>query len=509
MNGNTKNKRLAKNTIYLYIRMLFAVCINLYTSRLVLHYLGVEDFGIYNVIGGIVALMMFVNSSMRGATSRFITVSVGKGNIRDLKNTISSSIQIHIAISLFILLAGETFGLWFINAELNIPNVSINAANWVYQFSLFASVVAVLQVPYSACVISYERMEVFAIIEIANVLLKCLIVFCLVWFPNRLIAYGGLLLAVSVLVCLMYFAYCYKKIEGFEFKFRYHKVVKPMLNFAICDLFGNGTYAVKQQGINVLINKFFGVTLNAASGVATQASGIISTFMANVLQAFRPQIIKEYSVSNIERMGKLMCTECDVLFYLLSLIFVPLYINLDYVMQLWLNNVPAYAVTFCKVLLIYNVFSVAIQILNDGIHATGNIKKMSFMQGCLNICCLLLVYMFFCSGFDAQYAYVSMVICLFIQVIINLIIQKKLVSSFPIYDYIFSIIKGSIILLMVFFIVEYVSQFTSDPLAKTLITIVFNTILLTAIDSVVFPIYRKKVWSLIKNKVRESNCNRW
>ena len=193
-----KNKRLAKNTIFLYVRMLFAVCVNLYTSRLVLEYLGVEDFGVYNVVGGIVSLMMFVNTSMRGATSRFITFSLGKGDMAELKATISSSIQVHTAIALLLLLAGETVGLWFVNAELNIPEASMNAANWVYQFSLFASVVAILQVPFNASVLSYEKMDVFAVIEIINVILKCAIVFCLVWFPNRLIAYGGLLFATCL-----------------------------------------------------------------------------------------------------------------------------------------------------------------------------------------------------------------------------------------------------------------------------------------------------------------------
>lgn len=503
---DSKNKRIAKNTMYLYIRMLFAVCINLYTSRLVLQYLGVEDFGVYNIIGGIVALMMFVNSSMRGATSRFITFSLGKDNTDLIRKTISSSVQIHTAIAIVVLIIGETLGLWFINNELNIPESTLNAANWVYQFSLFTSVVTILQVPYNACVISYERMDVFAIIEIINVLMKCVIVFLLFLFPNRLIAYGGLLFVVSIIIFMIYIIYCHKRIGEFYVSHHYHKdIIRPMLGFAVCDLFGNGTFAVKQQGINVLINRFFGVVLNAASGVATQASSIISTFMVNVLQAFRPQIIKEYSVGNVERMGKLMCTECDILFFLLSLVFIPLYINLEYVMHLWLNNVPAYAVEFCKLLLIYNYFSVATQILYDGIQATGKIKKMSILQGWMNLFCLLLVYLFFYMGFDARYAYVSMVICLFIQTILNIIIQKKLVRTFPIFKYILSIVKGGIILLVVFAILWHISQFMSNPVTRIFVTVFLNVILLTVFDGIAFPIYRKKVWSLIRRKIYEKS----
>ena len=225
--------------------------------------------------------------------------------------------------------------------------------------------------------------------------------------------------------------------------------------------------------------------------------------MVNVLQAFKPQIIKGYSVGNIERMGKLMCTECDILFYLLSLVFIPLYINLEYVMHLWLNNVPTYAVDFCKLLLIYNVFSIATQILQDGIHATGNIRKMSFFIGGLNLFCLLLTYAFFILNFDAQYAYIAMIICLFIQTIVNLIIQKSLVEKFPMHKYLFCIVKGCAILMLVLFLIDYLSNFISNPLTKLFTTIVLNAIFLSIIDCIIFPVYRNKIWSTIKRKVNE------
>lgn len=261
----------------------------------------------------------------------------------------------------------------------------------------FSSVIAILQVPFNASVISYEKMDVFAGIEIVNVVLKCVIVFCLVWFPNRLIAYGGLLFIVSALIALMYVVYCFSKLEGFSYANRYHKqIVKEMTIFAACDLYGNGTFAVRQQGINILINKYFGVAFNAAGGVATQASGIISTFMNNVLSAFRPQIIKEYSVGNIPRMSKLMFSECEILILFIGLIFVPLFINMDFIMELWLKNVPPYAVIFCKILLVCNALSVVTQIVQDGIFATGKVKRFSFIAGNLNIVCLFLTYIFSC-----------------------------------------------------------------------------------------------------------------
>lgn len=499
---SNKNKRLAKNTIYLYIRMLFAVCINLYTSRLVLEYLGVEDFGVYNVVGGIVSLMMFVNTAMSGATSRFITFCLAKNDVLELKATISSAIQVHAIIALFILLIGESAGLWFVNSQLNIPTGSIFAANWVYQFSLFSSVIAILQVPFNASVISYEKMDVFAVIEIVNVVLKCVIVFCLVWFSNRLIAYGGLLFIVSALIALMYVVYCFSKLEGFSYANRYHKqIVKEMTIFAACDLYGNGTFAVRQQGINILINKYFGVAFNAAGGVATQASGIISTFMNNVLSAFRPQIIKEYSVGNIPRMSKLMFSECEILILLIGLIFVPLFINMDFIMELWLKNVPPYAVVFCKILLVCNALSVVTQIVQDGIFATGKVKRFSFIAGNLNIVCLFLTYVFFLFGFDAQYAYYAMLICIICQTFVNSYLLNRLIDKLDMKRYLQNTIKPFIIVGVSYLIV---SQCTTSLAGwnKVFTSLVINTLFITISVLVLYTNYRTIIVSILKRKIK-------
>lgn len=502
MGSDSKNKLLAKNTIYLYIRMLFAVCINLYTSRLVLEYLGVEDFGVYNVVGGIVSLMMFVNTAMSGATSRFITFCLGKNDVLELKATISSAIQVHAIIALFILLIGESVGLWFVNSQLNIPTESMYAANWVYQFSLFSSVIAIIQVPFNASVISYEKMDIFAMIEIVNVVLKCVIVFSLVWFSNRLIAYGGLLFMVSALIALMYFIYCFSKLEGFSYANRYHKqIVKEMTIFAACDLYGNGTFAVRQQGINILINKYFGVAFNAAGGVATQASGIISTFMNNVLSAFRPQIVKEYSVGNIARMSKLMFSECEILILLIGLIFVPLFINMDFVMQLWLKNVPPYAVIFCKILLVCNALSVVTQIVQDGIFATGKVKRFSFIAGNLNIVCLFLAYIFFLLGFDAQYAYYAMLICVICQTFVNSYLLNRLIDKLDMKRYLQNTIKPFIIVGVSYLIV---SQCTTSLAGwnKAFTSLAINSLFITISVLVLYTNYRTFIVSILKRKMK-------
>lgn len=503
MGSDSKNKRLAKNTIYLYIRMLFVVCINLYTSRLVLEYLGVEDFGVYNVVGGIVSLMMFVNTAMSGATSRFITFCLAKNDVLELKATISSAIQVHAIIALFILLIGESAGLWFVNSQLNIPTGSMFAANWVYQFSLFSSVIAILQVPFNASVISYEKMDVFAVIEIVNVVLKCVIVFCLVWFSNRLIAYGGLLFIVSALIALMYVVYCFSKLEGFSYANRYHKqIVKEMTIFAACDLYGNGTFAVRQQGINILINKYFGVAFNAAGGVATQASGIISTFMNNVLSAFRPQIIKEYSVGNIPRMSKLMFCECEILILFIGLIFVPLFINMDFIMELWLKNVPPYAVIFCKILLVCNALSVVTQIVQDGIFATGKVKRFSFIAGNLNLACLALTYVFFLLGKDAKFAYYAMLICIISQTLVNSYILQKLIKDLDMKKYLLNTIKPFAIVAFSFIVLEFLLGEYTGTWRKLLVCIVGNMAIIIGVTILLYPMYRGLLIKVLKNKLK-------
>lgn len=499
MGDISKNKRLAKNSIYLYIRMLFAVCINLYTSRLVLEYLGVEEFGVYNVVGGVVALMMFVNTAMSGATSRFISFSLGKNNLQELKATISSAIQVHIFIAFLLLLVGATLGFWFVHNELNIPEASMNAVTWVYLFSLLTSVIAILQVPFNASVVSYERMDVFAIIEIANVVLKCVIVFSLVLFPNRLIAYSGLLFAVSVMICLAYVIYCVYRLEDFGYTFKFHKsLVKEMTMFAACDLFGNGTFAVRQQGVNILINKFFGVAYNAAGGVATQASGIISTFMNNVLSAFRPQIIKEYSAGNIQRMSKLMYSECEILILLAGLIFVPLYINMDFIMQLWLKNVPPYAVVFCKILLICNVVSVVKIVITDGIYAAGNIKNYSIYVGSLNLVNLLLVYIFFMMGLDATYAYYTMLLCIVLQTFVSSYILNRLVSEMDMNRYLIYMIKPFLIVGLSFAISELSIAYAPNHWLRLFISLLCNTVAIIGMAFMVYPNYRMMTLSYIK-----------
>lgn len=492
------NKRIAKNSIYLYVRVLVAMVINLYSSRLILEYLGVEDFGVYNIVGGIVALMMFLNSSMRGATSRFLTYCLGKHDDKGVKNYFSAAIIVHIAISVLIIMVGETIGLWFVNSQLRIPSQKMIEANWIYQFSLIASCAAIIQVPYNASVISHERMDAFALLEILHVVFKLGIVYSLFFFQDRLFAYGLLIMIVECAITLLYQMYCRHSFPYVRTRIKINRdYILPLLKFSILDLYGNGTFAVRQQGINILINRFFGVAFNAAGGIATQVNSTVTTFVNNILIAFRPQIIKECASENFMRMENLMKMECKIVFSLATLIFVPLYVNLDFILQLWLKVVPISTLEFCRALLISTILTIVNSVIITGVHATGKIRNMSFYAGTINLLCLLFAYTFFKMGLEAWFAYVALIICISMQIIGNSIILQKQISQLSVWKILRSCMSPLIVLLCSLLISNALISNDKSPWLGVLISICITVVCVSLYIIMFIPTVNK----YIKNKL--------
>ena len=491
---NTDNKKLAKNTIYLYLRLLVSLVLNLYISRLLLEVLGVKDFGTYNIVGGFVMLMLFVNSTMQNASLRFINISLGKGDVKDIRSTISSSIQIHIFISILFLLVGETIGLWYVTNELNVPERSYETVLWLYQLSLITAGISVIQVPLIAVIMSYERMDAYAFIEILNVILRCIIIFLLPLFSNRLLLYGLLLLFVSLVIFCIYLIYSRRNFVEFTFNRKINKEkISAMTAFAMYNLIGDGTFAVRQQGTNLMINKFFGVGLNAASGVATQAASLISTFISNTQSAFKPQIIKEYSANNILRMKELLMRETEIMFILLSLILSVVYINIDFLMALWLKDVPHYAVEFCRAILICNALVVFLQILATAIHASGKVRKLNFVVGALNVSCLLFVYVFFACGFDSVFAYYSYMLIIVLKILGEAIILKENISAIN-YTFLLAILIKPILLLIASFIITYsLSLCIDNPPIRFIASLLVNTITVSVLSYLMYPYIRNVI----------------
>lgn len=383
---------MAKNSMALYVRMIVNVIINLYTSRVILDTLGIEDFGIYNLVGGITAMLTFLNSSMSGATSRFLAFDIGQGDNEKLQKTYSTAIHIHIRIALVMLAIAETLGLWFVNTQLIIPEPRMFAANIVYQVTVISMFIIFVRVPFTASLMAHEDIDIYAYVEIGYTILKLVIVYMLLFVPfDRLITYSGLLLLVNISIFLIYQQIVRHKYKECRYKkTRDKQLIKEMLSFSGWDLYGNGCMTIRQQGTNILINRFFGVALNAASGVATQAAGVLNMFAANITTVFRPQIIKSYASKDFAKMQNTLSMGIIILACLIESLLLPLYLDIDSIMEIWLKEVPDYAPDFCKLLLLSNAIGPINSLFVSAIHATGEIKKLSIVGGSLYLASLLI-----------------------------------------------------------------------------------------------------------------------
>lgn len=384
MNDATaNNKRIAKNTLMLYIRMLFTMGVSLFTSRVILQTLGVEDYGIYSVVGGIITMFSFINGGMISATQRYLTFEIGKGNLQQLKKVFSTSLQIHALIALIIILLGETLGLWFLYEKLVIPIDRMTAAFWVYQCSIVACVINIMSVPYNADIIAHEKMSAFAYISILEVILKLAIVYVLYITPwDKLITYAGLILSVQLIIRFVYSHYCSRHFEESHY---HHQIDRPlfkeMFTFAGWSFWGNLAGVLYTQGLNMMLNVFFGPIVNAARGIAVQVQSAVTQFVHNFQVALNPQITKNYAIGYLTQMHNLMFRSARFSFFLLFFLTLPVLLETDYLLTIWLKTVPADAVIFTRwmigISLIYTIANPCV-IANQ---ATGKVKVYQTVVG--------------------------------------------------------------------------------------------------------------------------------
>lgn len=377
------NKRIAKNTLLLYFRMLLTMAVSLYTSRVILQTLGVEDYGIYNVVGGVVAMLGFLNSSLSGASSRFITYELGKGDSGNMKEMFSTILCIHLILAILILLVGETIGLWFVKTKLVIPIDRMQAAMWTYHCSILTAIISIISVPYNSLIVAHEKMNAFAYISIVEVTLKLLIVWMLTFFSyDKLIVYAVLYLIVQFLIRNIYNNYCTKHFDESRTLPSYHpKQMKEIFVYAGWTMNGYLAIVGYTQGINILLNLFFGPIVNAARGIAAQVENATLTFVSNFQMAAKPQIIKSYASGNYEYMHTLIVASSKYGFYLMLLISFPILLCIDAILKLWLGTVPDHTSNFIYIILITGLLSPLKQALLNGIHATGDIRKFQIYEG--------------------------------------------------------------------------------------------------------------------------------
>lgn len=430
-----------KNTVMLYIRMGITLVIGLYTSRVVLNALGIEDFGIYNIVGGIVAMFAFLNNSMSGATSRFLTFKLAKNDNEGLKRIFSAALTIHIIIAIFIFILGETVGLWFLENKLQISNDRIDSAHVVYQLSLVATMVSIIQVPYVASIIAHERMDIYAYVEMFNTGLKLGIVYLLLVINyNKLNLYAIFILCSSLLIASIYMIYSVRNFQECKYKYSLDKeTVYPILTFSSWDLYGNVSYTAKTQGVNMLLNLFFGVVVNAAYGIATQVQNSIMSFSNSFLTAVRPQIVKYYAINEIDQMQNLLINTAKFSFLLVSLIAFPVIIECNYVLHVWLREVPDYAVIFCQLNLISSLITSMFTVLTFAIHATGKIKHISIISGTIYILVIPISYFFLKAGYSPVTPFIINLILLLIGYLINLQVVNYLIPTFSRRRFLFNV----------------------------------------------------------------------
>ena len=419
--SDTTNKRIAKNTLLLYVRLAFATIVSLYTSRVVLLALGVDDFGIYGVVGGIITLFTFVNGSMAGATSRFLTYELGLGNTNQLRDTFATAFLLHCAIALVIVLVAETVGLWFLTHKLVIPPERMDAAMVLYQLSIFATVLSITQVPYNASIISHEKMHVYAYTEILCSVLKLGIAYSLASCPgDKLVVYGLLMFSLPIISTVIYRTYCRRHFAECKLRFVWNQsILKPMLNFSGWDVYGNLSIVARTQGVNMLLNLFFGPAMNAAASIATRVQLAIISFSINLLTASRPQIIKQYAQGNHAGMVSLLRNTLRLNFFLLQVACVPLLLEMDFVLDVWLNDVPANAVAFCKLTLLFCIFACMSSVIISGVHATGHIKRPSIINGTLYLSVVPVSYFLYKNGAAPWVAYLFNALAAFVGMLSN------------------------------------------------------------------------------------------
>ena len=435
INNNTTNKRIAKNTLMLYVRMFLIMGVSLYTSRVVLNQLGVEDFGIYNIIGGVVVLFTIINNAMIASPQRFLNFELGKQDLLNAQKVFSTSINIHLLIVVIFIILAESIGLWFVNNYINIPYGKLHAANWVYQFSIITTSLNIIRAPYNAAIIAHERMSAYAYISIIEAILKLAVVGLLILSTNKLIVYAGLITAITLLIFLSFYIYCNRSFCICHYIKTYEKErYKSMLNFSGWSLFGSIANMGAGQGLNIILNIYFGVGVNAAMGIANQVSSAVYQFVGNFQTAFNPQIIKSYALHELDYFKTLILHTSKYSYFLLYVLSLPLIICTPDILQLWLGQIPDYSTNFCRLMMVFLLIDAIQGPLWVSAQATGKIKNYQLIVSSLILLNLPLSLIILHYFKIAELALVIRVIINGITAIARVLYLRKL-YSFPIKRY--------------------------------------------------------------------------
>lgn len=509
--SNKENsKRIAKNTLLLYIRLIFTMAVGLFTSRVILATLGVEDYGVYNVVAGFVMMFSFFTNSLGAAISRFLTYELGKGESSKLQRIFSTSVNVQLLLSVAILILAEAIGVWFVNNKLNIPADRLYAANWTFQCAILSFIFNLISVPYNAAIIAHERMSAFAYISILEVTLKLAIVYVLYISPiDKLITYSILFAFVGLVIRLVYGGYCRKQFAECHYQAVIDKpMLKEITGFAGWNLLGSGAYLFNTQGVNIAMNLFFGVTVNAARGIATQVEGVVRQFVTNFTTALNPQITKSYAAGNMEYMYTLVCRGAKYSYFLMLIFVVPFMFEADIILKLWLDKVPEYTSVFLRLTMIGTLCDILGNSTANACWATGKVKKYYLCVGTIGSLVFFISYVLFTFGFPAYTSYVVFIVIYIILIFVKLSIIKGLIH-FPVTMFyketLFRILPVTI---CTFMFASFAYSTLEESIGRMLLTVLLSTCAL-GISTFVFGLEQSEK-QIVRNKIsylKKRICN--
>lgn len=483
-NTAENNKRIAKNSLLLYFRMFIVMCIQLYTSRIILQTLGVVDFGIYGVVGGIVTMFTFINGALGAATSRYFTFELGKGNSEKLRKVFCLSVVNHIIIALIVLLLSETIGLWFLYEKMVIPTERMYAALWVFHISVLTACFSLTQVPYTAAIIAHEKMGIYAYVGLIEVILKLAIVYAIIYSPiDKLIFYAISLFILQVTVMMIYRYYCVHSYKECHFKlYKDKKMCKEMLQYASYDLIGSASVMAQGQGLNIIINMFAGPVANAARAIAFQIQGAVTQFSNNFITAVRPQIIKYYAQNDIENMMKLVKQSSIFTYILMLMIILPISLEIKTILRLWLVRFPEYTIPFTVLVLITSLLNAFRNPRITVFHATGNVKLSNIITGTILCMALPLGYILMRLGYSPTSVFWGMLACTILSDITNLLILKKYIK-YSIRQFVLTVHFKCLLFTFVLLIFVYPIHHYLDESIIRLCIVTFTSVIISIIIS--------------------------
>ena len=428
--SQSSNKQIAKNALALYLRMFLTMLVGLYTSRVILQALGVEDYGIYNVVGGFVSMFSLISGSLASSVSRFLTFELGRGDMEKLKRVFNTSIFVLMGLAVIVLIATETFGIWYLNNKMVIPEARMTAAMWCFQLSLVTFIVNLINQPYTAAIIAHERMDIYAYLAISNSILKLLICFAVLHSPiDRLIFYAILLCCVSLINQTIYVIFCKRKFEECTFHLIFDRsLFKDMFGFAGWNFIGSSAAILTSQGSNLLLNWAGGPVVNAAYGIANTVSSLVSQFVSNFTQAFTPQITKRYAAKEYDSLMQLLIYGSKYSYFLMFLMALPIMLTAEFLLELWLGQVPEHAVWFVRFIILGNLFDAISRPVVNAKNATGRIRNYQIVVGGILLLVLPLSYVCIKIGLPVESVTATAAVISFVAVLARMYMLR---GDFP------------------------------------------------------------------------------